>query len=130
MKLFHKVNFNILCAVSVMTMAGCVPLIIGAAAGVGGVAYVNGSLVRNVDEPVEKVHKAALAGLKKLGLFVTSDELDKHSSTIRAQYEDAKKVRVSIEALTEYVTQVSIRVGTFGNQDESYAILDAILEKI
>jgi len=130
MKLFHKVNFNILCAVSVMTMAGCVPLIIGAAAGVGGVAYVNGSLVRNVDEPVEKVHKAALAGLKKLGLFVTSDELDKHSSTIRAQYEDAKKVRVSIEALTEYVTQVSIRVGTFGNQDESYVILDAILEKI
>jgi len=130
MKLFHKLSLNILCIVSLMTMAGCVPLLIGAVVGVGSVNYINGSLVRNVDESVEKIHKATLAGLKDLGLFVTSDELSKHSAVVRAEYENAKKVRIGIEALTEYVAQIRIRIGTFGDQDESHTILNAILKKL
>jgi len=130
MKLFHKLSLNILCIFSLMTMAGCIPLLIGAVVGVGSVNYINGSLVRNVDETVEEIHKAALASLKDLGLFVTSDELSKHSAVIRAEYEDAKKIHISIEALTEYVAQIKIRIGTFGNQDESHTILDAILKKL
>jgi len=130
MKLFHKLSLNILCIFSLMTMAGCVPLLIGAALGVGGVSYVNGSLVRNVDESVEKIHKATLKALKDLDLFITSDELNKHSANIRAEYEDAKKIHISIEALTEYVAQIKIRIGTFGDQDESHTILNTILKKL
>ena len=130
MKLFHKLSLNILCICSLMTMVGCIPLIIGAALGVGGVSYVNGSLVRNVDESVEKIHKATLNALKGLDLFITSDELNKHSANIRAEYEDAKKIHISIEALTEYVAQIKIRIGTFGDQDESHTILNAILKKL
>jgi len=130
MKLFHKSSLNILCICSLMTIVGCIPLIIGAAVGAGSVTYINGSLVRNVDEPVDRIHKASLAALKDLHLFVTADELNKHSAVIRAEYEDAKKIHISIEALTEYVAQIKIRIGTFGDQDESHTILDAILKKL
>ena len=130
MKLYLKSGLNLFCALSLATMVGCIPLLIGAAMGAGSMTYINGSLARNVDESVEKIHKATLEALKDLNLFIMSDELNRHSASIRAEYEDTKKIHISIEALTEYVSEVRIRVGTFGDQDESNAILDAILKKL
>lgn len=130
MKPFQKYSLSVLCVFSLMTMIGCVPLIIGAAAGAGSMIYIKGSLVRNVDHTVARVNKASVAALKDLGLFVMSDELNKRSSVIKAEYEDGKSVSVFIDALTERSSKITIRIGVFGDQDRSQGILNVILMEL
>ena len=110
--------------------SGCIPLLIGAAAGAGGVAYVKGALVQNMDETVEDIHQATLDALKGLGIFVTADELNRHSAKIKAEYEDGKKVDITIDAITEYVSKITIRVGLVGDQEDSRLILNAIEKEL
>jgi len=110
--------------------AGCVPLIIGAAAGAGGVSYMRGALEQNVDHPIKKVHQAALKGLKDFKIFVKSDELNVHSAVMKGEYPDGKKVQVNIEALTEQASKIIIRVGIMGDEEKSHMILNAIRKKL
>jgi len=130
MKQYQKISLNCICILFLMTMVGCVPLFIGAAAGAGGVSYVRGALVRNIDERVKPMHKAVLAALKDLNYFVSADELNKHSAYIKAEYKDGKKIRIHIDALSEYVSKITIRVGSFGNQEKSLLIMNAIEKKL
>ena len=130
MKLFRKLSLNILCIFSLMAMVGCIPLLIGAVAGVGGMTFVKGKLIHNVDHTVSQVNKASLKALKDLHLFVTSDELNKRSSVIKAEYESGKNISVFIDALTERSSRITIRIGTFGDPEKSQAILNAILKKL
>lgn len=129
-KLLEKVHMGILLIFFVTVTSGCIPLLIGAAAGAGGVAYVKGSLVHNIDETVEDVHGASITALKDLGLFVTSDELNRHSARIKAEYEDGKKIDIKVDAITEYVSKISIRVGSLGDQEDSRLILNAIEKQL
>jgi len=130
MKLFQKYSLNILCVFLLATTTGCIPLLIGAAAGIGGMTYVKGTLVHNVDHTVKKVNKASMLALKELNLFILSDELNNRSSVIKAEYEDGKSISVFADAITERSSKITIRVGTFGDQVKSQAILNAILKKL
>ena len=114
----------------VIVMAGCVPLMIGAAAGLGGAAYVKGALETRIDNSVKEVHEASLAGLKDLGLFVFDDDLTRHSAVINAEFENGEKVRIEVKALTEYVSELKIRVGFFGDETKSFFVLDAIQKNL
>ena len=125
-KEFQRFSLGVISLCLVLATSGCIPLLIGAAAGAGGIVYVKGAAVKNVDENIGKVHKAGLAALKKLGIFVTDDEVNKHSMVIKAEYEDGKKVLVKAEALTEFVSKVTVRAGVIGDQEESEMILNAI----
>lgn len=129
-RLFQKLYLGIILVFFVTATSGCVPLLIGAAAGAGGIVYVQGALVENIDETVEDIHEASLAALEDLNLFVTSDELNRHSAQIRAEYENGKKVHIKVDAITEFVSKVTIRVGIIGDREVSFLILDAIGENL
>ena len=129
-KLLQKLYLGIMPVFFVTVASGCVPLLIGATVGAGGVAYVKGALVHNIDEPVEDIHKASLAAFKGLNLFVASDELNRHSAVIKAEYEDGKKIDIKIDAITEFVSKVTIRIGVIGDQEDSRLILNAIEKKL
>ena len=47
-------NFGLMMSLGflILMTSGCVALLVGAAAGAGGVAYVKGSLEKNFDKPV------------------------------------------------------------------------------
>ena len=52
---FKKFSFGMMTVCLLLATSGCIPLLIGAAAGVGSIAYVKGALVQNIDEPVENL---------------------------------------------------------------------------
>lgn len=128
--LLKKMYLGIMLVFIVTATSGCFALLLGAAAGAGGVVYVKGGLVQNVDETVEDIHKASLAAVKDLGLFLTADELNRHSAQIKAEYGDGKKVNIKIDAITEFVSKITVRVGLIGNQEDSRLILNAIEKKL
>ena len=118
--------FGCVLVLFVMTHAGCFLLVVGAAAGAGGVAWVQGDLEKSYDASVDRVHAAAKRALKQLKLPVTQDVKDTHGAKLQSQYSDGKDVTVQIEAITEKSSRVKIRVGVFGDQERSESIRVAL----
>jgi len=117
---------GVLLVSTVLSASGCFPLLVGAAAGAGGVVYIKGNLEKNFDYPVKDVHQASLDALKALNIIVTNDDLERHSAKISAQYDDGKKIVITVKALTERASNLRIRVGYVGDEVKSETLLNQI----
>ena len=113
-----------------LTAQGCVPLLIGAAAGAGGVAWVKGSLEQNFDKNVDQLHRASLAGLRDVKCVVRNDQIRKHTAKIDFEFDDGQKGSSNIKALTERSAKLKIRIGVLGDETKSHIILNAILKHL
>lgn len=127
LKIFSRMAVLVILVVQV---AGCVPLLVGAAAGAGGVIWVTGRLQQNLNASLEKAHKATLAGLKKLRLPILVDKQDKLTVKVESEYADGKRVWIDLEYVTQSATKISIRVGTMGDEVRSREILDNIMRSL
>lgn len=113
-----------------LTSTGCFAILVGAAAGAGGYAWVKGALIMDYDVPLEKLSRAAITGLKQLDLPMVDEKIDRLSGQIVSKTADNQKVVISVKALTEKQSQVKIRVGLFGDQAKSEMILNAIKKNL
>ena len=126
---------RIMLAISLMTnvlaTSGCFILALGAAVGAGGIAYVKGALTQKLDCTIEKVHKAVLKAARDTELFIISDTVNVHNAVLKGEFsEDHEKVMIEIESLTERASQITIRVGVFGDEARSRMILSAITKRL
>lgn len=117
-------------AVLLLASSGCVPLVIGAAAGVGGYAWVKGELVHEVAAPAEKLHRAISRAMRDLKLAVYEDKGDRLSAKITAKFADGTDVNINVEAKTERSSTVKIRVGLLGDKEKSEMIFSAIKKRL
>lgn len=122
---FAAVLFSIL-----LTAQGCVPLLVGAAAGAGGVAWAKGGLEQNFDNTVDQLHRASLAGLRDIKCTARTDQIRKHLAKIDFEFDDGQKGTINIKSLTERSAQLKIRVGILGDETKSNIILNAILKHL
>jgi hypothetical protein len=107
----------------------CAAAAVGGAAA-GGVAYANGKLDSKAPEPVPVVQQATLLALADLGLPVLDQRGDAGSGRVESQYSDGQSVRVDLTKKGSSVTEISIRVGTFGDQARSAQLLSAINQRL
>ena len=121
-----NLSLGVMVVLAVAALSGCVAFAVGAAAGAGGYGYVKGSLQKNYDNTVTELHKASLKALKALDIEKSDEELNRHSSYIKGMYQNDKKVKVTITALTEKSSKLEIRVGLFGDKSLSEMILSDI----
>ncbi len=119
-----------LMSILISFFTGCVPLVVGAAAGAGAFAFVKGEMQQNFDKGFDRVHRAALSGVKKLGLSVVSDKTESHKATVKVKFKTGEDAVIDIASLTEKATQVRIRVGIFGDELKSQMILEAIQKRL
>ncbi len=116
----------IIALASLTLCPGCVLLLVGAGAGAGTVAYVRGELSDNVDYGIEAATRAAAKAVEQLHLVKVSERTDALLGVIVARTGDDKKVEIRLERVGDSVTRIRIRVGTFGEQPLSQALLDKI----
>ena len=123
-----KILLGMLLAVILALGSGCAVLLVGAAAGagVGTYAYVNGELKDSETVSVDAARNATLAAMKDLGYAVVEDQRDSLTATIAARSTGDKKVYVTLTKQSATITEIRIRVGTFGDQSLSQQILDKI----
>lgn len=108
-----------------LMLQGCVPLLAagaGAAAAAGTVAYVEGDLDTTYAASLDRAWNATMAALKDTHLRVVDQKKDIAHATIKARREDNTPVTVSLDQAGPNTTSVKIRVGTFGDEEESRAI--------
>jgi hypothetical protein len=114
--------------VSVVGLGGC--LVVAAGAGAAGtVAYFKGELSGNFSRDVPAVYNASLTALNDLKIPVISSGQDALSANIVARDAQDKKVTISIKRAGE-TTQVTIRVGFWGDQAKSQTIYDKIKDHL
>jgi len=105
---------------------GCAALVVGGAAGAGAVAYVRGELKALEDVPLDQAWPAAKQAMSDLEFSVTSAEKDAFNGNLIARGAGDKKIVVSLKKESDAVTEIKIRVGTFGDEAMSRKILETI----
>ena len=125
--MLRKIVLAVLLFASSLQLSGCFALFVGAAAGAGGMIWAKGKLVQDLNAPLDRAHRAAVAAFKRLELPANVDRKDKLSAKLESLYADGKHVWVDLDYVTKSTTRIEIRVGTLGDENRSREILNEIV---
>jgi len=114
----------------VVSLSGCIGLFLGAAAGAGGYAWVQGALTKEFMVPAQDLQRATSRALDDLGVQVKDQKADRLSAQYNAVFAEGQKMSIVIEATTERSAKVRIRVGVFGDKTRSEMVLNAIEKRL
>ena len=113
-------------AMIVVNSSGCFWLVVGAAAGAGGVIWIKGQLQQQVNASLDSLHTATIKALKQMELPVIIDRKDKLTAKVESEFSDRARVRIDIDAVSAKVSKIQIRVGSLGDEKRSREIMDTI----
>ena len=112
-------------AASLVLGTGCFMLAAGAA-GAGTVAYIRGELDAPLDGSLDAADRAANRAVEQLQFAKVGETKDALKVTLTARTGDDKKVEIILSRTDERLSKVQIRVGIFGDEAISRAVLDHI----
>jgi hypothetical protein len=110
------------------SLSGC--LVAAAGAGAAGTAYVMGSLDGTVPGTPEKVVEASESVFKDKEVHILSKDATGLDGTIIAKTALDKRIEVTVKRQDEKTSTISIRVGTFGNQELSRELFEKIKARL
>lgn len=112
----------------VFTLTGCVAVVVAgaAAAGAGTYAYVKGDLKGTVEASVDQTWAATQSALKELGYLVVEQSKGVNDGELKARSPTDQKVTIKVKRQTETLTDLAIRVGTFGDEAVSRTVMERI----
>jgi hypothetical protein len=113
----------------VVQASGCL-LLVGAGGGAGGAVYVMGKLKEEINAPVAKVHEAARAAIKDLGIPLIQDKEDTLTTHLESEFSDGKRVWIDVEKTSDTVSTLTIRVGLLGDEVKSREILAKVKQHL
>lgn len=109
-------------------LSGCAVLVIGAA--VGTAVYLEGDLESQLSTDIYGAVNATNLAAADLNLTPVSRTGDANEALLIATDPEGRKVSVKLKPSGARVTQVSIRVGSGGNEGASRRILSAIEKRV
>lgn len=114
---------------TMMATSGCVAVAAGAGAG-AAVAYVRGDLDATLNANFEATVGAVNAAVADLKFAKVSEKSDALQAIIITRNAADKKIEIRIEQAGATLSRVKIRVGVFGDEALSLAVLDKIKAKL
>lgn len=120
---------------SVMIMcSGCALFIgaaVGAGVGVGAIKYVKGEVEGTYAATMGTTWVACQNALKEVGIKIIGSMKEKPNHwMIKGRTEGGDEVKVNLDALSDKVTKVSVRVGRLGDKNLSTRIHSAISRRL
>lgn len=125
----QKLLIAVLLAASPFILTGCLAAaaVGGAAvAGAGTVAYIKGELKATEEATLNKAWDATVGAVDELEFIVINKIKDEVSAELEAKTADNKTVKIHLKRVTENLTDITIRIGTFGDETLSRYILSKI----
>jgi len=125
-------SFIKLCATALTAvfLSGCAAVVIGGAAGVGTYAYIKGELKVTENASLDRCWSASQAAMKELQFPVTTHLKDALRGQLVARTALDKKVEINLVKVSENMTEIRVRVGTFGDEDMSRIIVQKIESRL
>lgn len=118
----------------VCTLTGCVAVALvagGAAAGAGAVIWHEGTLRTTIGDPISDVREASTVVLKRSGNGVVSDhQEDIDTRRLETKLGSDDTATIKLHAVSSSATEITIRIGFFGDRQRSEEILRQIEERL
>ncbi|NKB46284.1 MAG: DUF3568 family protein [Legionellales bacterium] len=117
----------------VFSVSSCAVVVLGAAAagaGVAGTKFVNGGLKVDVLARPNQVARAAEQALMALRMHEVSSSATVVDGYVDAVTADDKRIKIVVKRRTDDISRLSIRVGTFGDQQTSQLIYDQMRQHL
>lgn len=129
---FQRVIIIVMITIFPLMQIGCfvAAVGIGAAAGAGTIAYLKGELKALEDANIDRVWRATEGAVNELNFIVTNKVKDAVSAKLDALTADNKGVHITLKRKTDSLTEITIRIGTFGNEELSRLILEKIQKRL
>ena len=105
---------------------GCVPLLAGAAGGVGTATWLSGKLSQEFEAPFDRTLKAVESALKSLKLEITEKTVKKDVAQVMSKYTDGRTIWIDIRPISRRQSQVEVRVGALGYKEAAELIIARI----
>lgn len=112
-----------------LSLSGCGVVLIGGAAA-GTVGYVSGELTATLNSPYEQVVAAADRAIAENSISEISKTLEKYQVSYVLKTVQGDKIEMHIAYTTTDLTNISIRVGIFGDEPLSRQILNEIESRL
>ncbi len=109
-----KKLWTILIFIGLLIVTGCAAVIIGAGAGAGTYAYIDGALKRAYAANYEKTHQVCMGIVNDLKQPVIEETTDGVQTTIKTERSDGTPMTVKVTILDPDRTEVSVRTGMVG----------------
>jgi len=93
---------------------GCIALVVGAGAGAGTYAYVNGELSRTYQASYQTTYNVCKGILADLNQPILEEKTDGTQTTISTKRADGTPMKVTIRIVDPEWTDVSVRTGHIG----------------
>jgi hypothetical protein len=94
--------------------SGCIALLVGAGAGAGTFAYVDGHLSRTYQATYLKTYEACIGILKDMKQPVLEEKTDGTETTIKSERSDKTPMTITVKIIDPEWTEVSVRTGHIG----------------
>ena len=127
---FSKKFWIVLIVPALAFLFGCAAAIVGGAAGAGAVLYSKGELKSTENAPLERVLNAAEETMQSMNLNVVSKDHDALKGKLLAKRENGDNIDIKLEQKPNNLTEMKIRVGAFGNEDQARLIQEKIRERL
>jgi hypothetical protein len=111
-----------------MGLPACV--VVAAGAGAAGAAYVMGHLDGPMPGTPQKVVQASEAVLKEQEMHILSSDATGVDGKVVARSALDTRIEITVKRQDDSTSQISIRVGTFGDQKLSRELYDKIKAKL
>ena len=112
--------------VSLLALTNGCFLFIGAAAGAGVYAWVDGEVETHVSASLNQTWDATMAALKDLQYPVTTQSKDALEGNLTARNASDTSIKIKLKYVSNTSTEIHIRVGTFGDEKLSSLVLSKI----
>lgn len=114
----------------VCQLTGCGAIIVGGAAAVGTVAYVSGDLNTTLEVSFEQAVVATDAAIEENSIKQLTRNTDDSEAVYILQTVQEDRIEVKLTKATKNLTNITIRVGVFGDEALSNQVLDEIQERM
>ena len=129
MRGLRNVVIAVLISGLMLQMTGCAALLIGGAAAgatAAGIMYHEGELRAEIEAPPPAVIKATERAFRDLIWTKESAQSSATDGQATARTATGKEVLVKVNRKTENMSQIGIRIGTFGDENLSRLLYDRI----
>ncbi len=115
--------------VLMMLTTGCAALVVGGAAAVGTYTYVSGNLIRTYNANLDTTFRASLNACQSLSLPIHDQQKRLSTASLKTQ-DGSRDVWINLKTVSSTTTEVSVRVGYFGDEHASRRIHEAIMTRL
>jgi uncharacterized protein YceK len=110
---------KLLVLLSLVVLGGCTTVYPNTTAGAGTYNRASGWLSWAYPVPLERSYQATLVALERLDLRIQTKTLDGLEGRIKAIRADRTTVKVYLKPITDRTTEVKVKIGTFGDQEQA-----------